>query len=71
MDFTGLAITQGSPRTIYGSTGGRGIWQFTESNGGSLSDIKLTESELAHHIPGLPFHTFLPYTTKNRLNGTC
>jgi len=33
IDVTGLAVSPGSPRTVFASTGGRGVWQYTEGNG--------------------------------------
>lgn len=33
VDVTGLAVSPGSPRTVFASTGGRGVWQYTEGGG--------------------------------------
>lgn len=69
IDVTGLAITPGSPRTIFASTGGRGIWQYTEST--TVSQYTPLAQLAAHINPSLPNHVFLPIAPKNRVGKVC
>lgn len=66
VDVTGFAITAGSPYTVFASTGGKGVWAYTEAF------PILSEARLQVHLgPALPFHTFIPATPKARLRGIC
>ena len=69
-DVTNFAVTPNSPRTVFVSTGGKGLWAYTES--GALSGIAAGVQRLASHLgPNLPFHAFMPMAPKNRLGGVC
>ncbi|MBI2887436.1 MAG: hypothetical protein HYY02_09525 [Chloroflexi bacterium] len=69
VDITDMTITTGYPRTIFVSTGGKGIWSYTEANGGtSLSAV----GRLMSHIDrSLPYHAFIPMAPKNRFGSMC
>lgn len=68
VDVTGFAITAGSPFTVFASTGGKGVWAYTEA----FPILSAAESRLQAHLgPVLPFHTFIPATPKSRLRGIC
>lgn len=77
VDITSLSITDvaGQPRTIFASTGGKGIWQLTEAGATSSYSFVAqdnTASRLSGHIiPSLPFHSFVPIAPKNRQGSTC
>ena len=68
-DITGFAITGGVPRTIFVSTGGKGIWQYTEE-GATLASTKEPQRRLSNHA-NLGFHTFVPMVSKNRFGNVC
>jgi hypothetical protein len=68
-DITAFAISPGVPRTIFASTGGRGVWQYTEST--TATSLRAQQRLSSHAEPSLPFHAFLPMSPKNRFGNVC
>ena len=72
VDITSFSITAapGQPRTIFASTGGKGIWQYTEA--GTAAGLGGVFKRLASHGgASLNFHSFLPIAPKNRQGNIC
>jgi hypothetical protein len=69
-DITSIAPTTTGPRTIFVSTGGKGVWVYTE--GGGWNGFGTAVGRLAAHInPTLPFHAYVPIAPKNRAGNVC
>gem|GEM_PF-2123860 len=66
LDITGFAISENQPTTLFVSTGGRGIWQYTEgSTIGTMSAMHEVRALQATH------NTYLPIVQKGRLGNLC
>ena len=75
IDVTGFAITPGTPRTVFATTGGRGVWQYTEVPS-TASVVSTTLSGLLPHsqlqkLPSMPNDTFVPIAPKSRSGNIC
>ncbi|MCX6022594.1 MAG: hypothetical protein NTZ05_12860, partial [Chloroflexi bacterium] len=73
VDVTGIGVSANSPRTLFISTGGRGVWQYTETPNGRL------EAQAQPAAPPQPaittqeyvYRSFIPMAPKGRPRNPC
>ena len=79
VDVTDLVVTPGAPRTIFATTGGHGIWQYTEqSSVSALQGLARLFGQQAPQQqqtglagPTFPNDTFVPIVSKGRTGNIC
>ena len=66
IDITGFAISEIQPTTLFVSTGGRGVWQYTEAS--SVAAMGTTQEFRSLQTT---HNTYLPIVPKGRLGNFC